>query len=187
MYYTIHSNLLGFILFVLLIYATIKYYKKNGLHGEVGYHARFEIVCVIDLLLTFGVYWIMLVPQTFSMDENASLWTFKNLAVHLVTPLLCLIDYILFTPSGHLQYKDVYYVLIYPLFYVVFSSVVGFLGYVYRITATGRPVRFPYFFYDFDEIGLQSLLYIAILAIIFLLISHIFYWIDKKVKKPQLL
>ena len=130
----------------------------------------------------------MLAPQSFSMDANTNLFTLSNLTVHLITPLLCLVDYVLFADSGHLKYRDVYAVLIYPLCYVLFSSAAGLLGYVYRIsTADGLPVRFPYFFFDFDRIGMKSLGYIAALVGFFLVISHIFYIIDHRFRKPVLI
>lgn len=186
-YYTIQSNLLALFLFVLLFIRTLKERRKDGKIGKTGYYARFELVVVIDILLTMVVYWVLLSPTIFTMSGSYSQASFGNIATHLVTPLLCLIDYIAFTDSGHLQYKDVYLVLIYPLVYMIGTSIAGLLGYVYRTNLNGTAVRFPYFFYDFDQIGAQALLYIAALVLFFLLLSHGFYWFDKKVKKPVLL
>jgi hypothetical protein len=120
------------------------------------------------------------------MPSSYSAFEFSSVATHLITPLLVLLDYLLFTDSGHLRYKDIYLVLIYPLAYLTLSSVAGLMGYVYRVTPDGSPVRFPYFFYDFDQIGAQALLYIGALVLFFLLLSHGFYLFDKKVKKPVL-
>lgn len=186
-YYTIQSNFLAVILFAVLIFGTAKGLKQDGMIGRTGYYARFEMVCVIDLLLTLVVYWLMLAPSFFSMGGSFFLASFGNLAAHLITPLLCLMDYILFTDSGHLLYRDVYFVLIYPLAYVVLTSAAGLLGYVYSVNNDGTPARFPYFFYNFDQIGALAMLYIGALVLFFLLLSHGFYWFDKKVKKPVLL
>jgi hypothetical protein len=186
-YYTIQSNFLALILFALLIFRTLKNIRTEGEHGKTGYYPRLEMVCVIDLLLTFIVYWILLAPGFFTMSGPYSPFSFGSLATHLFTPLLCLLDYILFTDSGHLRYRDVYFVLIYPLAYLALTSTAGLLGYVYRIDPDGKPVRFPYFFYDFDRIGAQSLLYIGAMILFFLLLSHGLYLFDKKVRKPVLL
>lgn len=186
MYYTIQSNLLALILFGMLLVRTIKGLRSGGAAGSASYFPRFEMVCVIDLLLTMLVYWVMLAPGAFSMSGGFDLWGFDNLTVHMITPLLCIADYVLFADSGHLKYRDVYYVTIFPLSYVAYSSIAGLLGYVYRTTADGVAVRFPYFFYDFDTIGAQSFLYISALVLFFLLISHGLYWLDKKVQKPVL-
>jgi hypothetical protein len=182
-YYTLQSNLLALVLFAMLSIRTLKRLRKDGQFGKTGYAARFEMVVVIDLLLTLLVYWVLLAPGFFSMDGPYSPFKFGSLATHLVTPLLCLLDYILFTDSGHLKYKDVFAVLVYPLAYLVGTSIAGLLGYVYRIEPDGEAARFPYFFYDFDRIGAQALLYIGALIAFFLLLSHVFYWVDKKVRK----
>jgi hypothetical protein len=130
------------------------------------------------------VFWVLLAPVT---GDGFPLFTFDNLSVHLLAPLFCLTDYILFTESGHLKYRDVYAILIFPFLYLAFTSAAGFTGYVFRVsTVDGRPVRFPYFFYDYDEVGLKAFLYIGVLVLIFLLFAHVFYWLDKKLKKPLL-
>jgi len=184
-YYTIQSNILVVVLFAMLTVRTALGLREVK-NGNSGYFARFEMVCAIDIMLTFFVYWTLLAPNLFSMYENYSLWEFGNLVVHGVTPLLCLLDYILFTQARHLKYRDVYYVVIFPLIYVAATSFAGLLGYVYSVSAVdGKPMRFPYFFYDFDRIGIVSLAYIGGLLLFFLLISHIFYIVDKKVRKEN--
>ncbi|MDR1970742.1 MAG: Pr6Pr family membrane protein [Treponema sp.] len=186
-YYTLQSNLLALALFVILGCRTAKALLREGWTGKTGYFARFEMVCVIDLLLTLVVYWVMLAPGAFSMAGGYN-QSFGNIAVHLVTPLLCLIDYILFTDSNHLKYRDVYLVVLYPLLYLLSSTIMGYSGYVYRISAAdGKPERFPYFFFDFDRIGARSFIYIGVLIVFFLLLSHGLYLFDKKVRKPSIL
>jgi len=198
MYYTMQSNVVGIILFAVLLVKTIQGFKnhkntgikKNDLNSahmaaitHPGYVPRLVMVVSIILLLTFLVYWIMLAPQMFTMTTSFNMWSFGNIAVHGITPLLVLGDYILFSPPKHLKYRDVYYVLIYPLLYVLFTSVAGLLGYVYYISPIdGLPVRFPYFFYDFDRIGAWGFVFIVGLCIFFLIISHIVYFLDRRRK-----
>jgi hypothetical protein len=185
-YYTTQSNILGAFLFLLLSIRTTKGLREDGKQGSVSYYPSFEMVCVIDLLLTLLVFWALLAPTTFTMSSTFSPFEFSSIATHLITPLLVLLDYLLFTDSGHLRYQDVFLVLIYPLIYLALSSAAGLLGYVYRLRPDGSPVRFPYFFYDFDQIGAQALLYIGALIVFFLLLSHGFYLFDKKVRKTVL-
>jgi len=183
-YYTMQSNVLAIVLFALLTIRTISGLREGNI-GNSGYYARFEMVCVIDIMLTFVVFWVILAPNLFTMVGDYNLWSFSNLAVHGITPLLCLIDYVLFTQARHLKYRDVYYVVIYPLVYMVATSLAGLSGYVYSTSPVdGRPVRFPYFFYDFDRLGAVALVYIGALVVFFLLISHGFYMVDSKIRKP---
>lgn len=181
MYYTIQSNLLALFLFAVLTVQTIRDIRSGGELGSSGHCPRFEMVCCVDLLLTLIVYWVLLAPGAFSMGADSGLWSFSNLSLHLFVPLFCLLDYFLFSKPGHLKYRDVYYVTIYPLFYVLFTTVAGLLGYVYRISSVdGRAVRFPYFFFDWDDVGAAGLLYILVLVLVFLVFSHVLYWIDRR-------
>lgn len=186
MYYTVQSNLLAIFLFGMLLAATIRDLRKDGRQGSCSYFPRFEMIVVIDILLTLLVFWVMLVPNVFSMGGDYPLWSFDNLSVHLITPLLCMLDYLLFAASKHLKYRDVYAIPIYPLCYVVFVSIAGFAGYVYRLYLDGTEQNFPYFFLNWKELGTEVFVYIVGLVLIFLIISHGLYLLDRKWEKPAL-
>ena len=185
MYYTVQSNLLAVMLFAFLAVRTGKSLRE-GLRGSVGWHSRLGMVCTVDLLMTLIVFWVLLVPEV----SAAYLWTFDNIAVHTVTPLLCLFDYILFSEQRQLKYRDVYYVCIFPVCYVVFSFIAGLTGYVYYFSSTFSdphsgaievaPVRVPYFFLDFDRLGFMAAVYIAAILVFILLLSHTVYFIDRR-------
>lgn len=175
MYYTIQSNVLIILLFGYLVIASIKSIMVEGKKGEIKSNAHFEMVCMIDIFLTFLVYWTMLAPQI------GNIWKYDNVIVHGITPLLCIFDYYLFIPRKRLTYKDVYLSLIFPLSYVGATTVAGFLGYRYSYDRSGKPVHFPYFFMDYDRIGWRALYYILGLSIFIIIISYIVYRIDRKV------
>jgi len=175
-YYTAQSNIFAIILFGVLSIKTFTGLRSDNKQNAC-YFPRLLMICTVDVLLTFIVFWILLVPQ---LAGTFPLWTFSNLAVHAITPLLCLIDYILFTEPRRLKYQDVYYVTIFPLCYVIVSSILGLAGHVYGTATDGLPVRFPYFFFDFDRIGLWSFAYIAGIVIFFLIISHVFYYFSHR-------
>jgi len=178
-YYTAQSNIMAIVLFIMLTVKTVTGLRDDN-KKSACYLPRFSMICTINVLLTFFVFWILLVPQLIGI---LPLWTFSNLAVHAITPLLCLADYIMFSEPRRLKYRDVYYVVIFPICYVIYSSVIGLSGYSYGTASDGAPVRFPYFFYDFDRIGMMSLVYISCIVVFFLIISHIFYYVDAKVRK----
>jgi len=112
LYYTAQSNILAIILFLVLSIKTISGMRNDNKGNGACYFPRIVMICTIDVLLTFVVFWILLVPQLIGI---LPLWTFSNLAVHAITPLLCLADYILFSESRRLKYQDVYYVVIFPI------------------------------------------------------------------------
>ena len=180
-YYTAQSNILAVAMFTMLSARTAAGIKK-GERENACFFPRFEMICVIDTLLTFCVFWALLVPY---MAGELNLWTFSNLAVHAITPLLCLLDYIMFSEPRRLKHRDVYYVAIFPICYVIFSSVAGLAGHTYGISQIdGMPVRFPYFFFDFDRIGALALAYIGGLLVFFFLVGYAFYYFDLKVRRP---
>jgi len=180
-YYTAQTNIMAIVLFVLLTIKTVCGLRNNN-ENTACYFPRVSMVCTINILLTLVVFWVLLVPQ---LKGIWPLWTFNNLATHAITPLLCLIDYILFSEPRRLEYRDVYYVTVFPLCYLIYSSLIGLTGYVYAISMTdGLPIRFPYYFYDFDRIGALAIVYIVCMMIFFLIIGHLFYYIDQKVRKP---
>ncbi|MCL2149680.1 MAG: Pr6Pr family membrane protein [Dehalococcoidia bacterium] len=190
MYYTTQSNLLAIVLFAILAIRTTRGLRE-GPSGGVGWYTRFEMVCVVNLLVTFVVFWTLLVPQGISADY---LWTFQNLAVHAITPLLCLTDYMLFSEAWRLKYRDIYFTTIFPLAYAAFATIAGLAGYVYYyvvaleipldagVTA-GTPVRFPYFFLDYDRIGAMVGVYMAGILVAIILLSHGIYYLDRKRQK----
>ena len=185
MFYTILSNLLAVVMFTFLSIQMLRNRTKPS-RGSPGRYTRLEMICAADLLVTLMVFWVLLVPEV----PTAYLWTFDNIAVHTVTPLLCLIDYILFSEPGRIKYRDVYYVCIFPIAYVAFTSLAGIAGYEYSFSATfgnaasgamdTAPVRFPYFFLDYDRIGIKALVYIVVLLAFFIILSHIIFFIDRK-------
>lgn len=187
MYYTMQSNFLVLLLFVMLLVRTICSWVKTGPKGTAGFFARFEMLVVVAIIICMLVYWGILSLPYFKAGSFDVLFSFRNLSVHLFTPLLCLADYLLFAPHGHLKYRDIYLALIFPLYYLILTTILGFSGFVYRISALERrAVRFPYSFYDYDVLGARAVLNILGLILFFLLVSHLIYFLDKKWKKDRL-
>jgi len=184
-YYTMLSNLLAITLFIMLTVRTV-IGLRDGIKGDNGYFPRFEMICTVDLTLTVAGFWLLLAPAFFTMAAEYPMWSFENLAVHGITPMLCFLDYVLFTQPRHLRHRDIYYVGIFPVAYLTATTLAGLSGFVYYISETdGAPVRFPYFFSDFDRIGYSSLFYIGAMFAYFLLAGHAFYLVDWRIRKPR--
>jgi len=191
MFYTIQSNLLAVVLFIYLSVRTAMSLKagfKSNLQDNPDWHPRLVMIVAVDLLVTLIVFWALLTPVV----PASYLWTFENITIHTLTPLLCLLDFILFSERGRLKYRDVYFACIFPVFYVIFATITGFAGYVYNFveifgnqdfaSADTAAVRFPYFFLDYDRLGLTVLFYIGGMLAFFLLLAHLIYFVDRKVK-----
>jgi len=50
-------------------------------------------------------------------------------------------------------------------------------------TVEKTPVRVPYFFLDYEKIGAMVIVYVLVLLVFILLMGHLFYFIDRKVRK----
>jgi hypothetical protein len=183
MYYTILSNLLALVMFTILAVKTVLD-LKNGRYGNAGYYPIFSYAAGIDLMLTLVGYWFILSPS-FSMGNGAFTWSFFNMTVHLFVPVLCFLDFLLFSANKSLKYKHIYYVLAFPWAYVLITSIAGVLGHRYQLP-DHEPTRFAYFFIDFDQIGAMVFAYVAGLTIFFLILGHALYAFDNKVDKEGL-
>ncbi len=150
MKFTHQSNVLAIVMFIVLVILTCRNKKNNG----VVYLPLFQLVCVVSLLLTMVVYWALLA------STESNIYNFGNFAVHLFNPLLVIIDYMLFMVPGKIKYRYVYLTLLYPVFYLLLTTAAGFAGYIYQLNDTdGLPEHFPYFFLDFDRLGVAIFIY----------------------------
>jgi len=167
-YYTILSNLLALVMFIMLGVRTESGLREetcsdSGADSGAGYFPRLEMVCAVNLLLTFIVFWTLLAPSI----PASYLSSFDNLSVHVITPLALLADYALFSEAGRLKYRDVYFTCVFPLFYLVLVTVLG---------------AKPYFFLDFENTGIFVLAYVGAILLLLILLGHGFYFADKKLR-----
>ena len=194
-WYTIQSNMLAAVMFAALAIRTIIGIMESP-RGSVGWLTRFQMVCTVNLLLTFVVFWALLAPTV----PKFYLLSYGNLSIHVIAPLLCLADYILFSEAKRLKRRNVYYTCIFPAFYFIAVIAAGFLGYDYGthfvvtrwITADGAegyiiPKRAPYFFLDFNESGIMVLAYVGGIIAFLLLLGYGFYLHDRKFRKSPVI
>ncbi|MDR2749810.1 MAG: Pr6Pr family membrane protein [Clostridiales bacterium] len=181
MYYTNMSNYLAFAIFAVLV-AKTALDLKNGRHGNAGYFPVIGLIAAIDLLLTLVGFWALLAPISAMSDDFT--YGFMNMTLHTYVPLLCFVDFLLFSGNKSLKYKQIYWVLLFPLAYVAFVSVAGLLGKTYESPSEpGIVRRFPYFFIDYDQVGIGVLGYVAGLSLFFIVLAHGLYLFDSKVDK----
>lgn len=180
-YYTNQSNVLAVFLFGLLTVRTGLGLLQNGRTGASNYFSRFEMIVAVDVFLTFIVYWVLLAPTSFTMDGNTNIFNFTNIVLHGATPLLVIFDYYIFSKPGLLKIRDAFAVTIFPMLYVIFATIVGFAGHVFSISPIDhKPVRFAYFFFDYDRIGWLAIPYIFAVMDFLVVIGLIMYWIDRR-------
>ena len=179
-YYTLQSNVICLIAFMIILilellnkqYQTDIYYLiKGGL--------------VITIAITAIIYHIALAPGGFQMDALQNSINNKQLAnflVHTVSPILVLLDYVLFDEKGHFKLFYPILWLIQPLNYVVYVYTYSNLGGSFYNIGGSR--RFAYFFLDYKKLGyLEVLKWLIVIILGILIISELLVVLDKILKK----
>jgi len=178
LYYTIQSNIFAIALFGILIYKTAAGLKKDGVKGNSAYLSRISAGVTICIMLTFIVFWCVLAPFA-GEAEKPFLFTYDNLSVHFIAPLLMLADYIMFSEGGKLKKEDPFLFAFVPIVYLIITLIIGFSGkVVFQIPGFERSASFPYFFIDYSAVGLWMLAYIVGLTVFYIGMGYFLLFID---------
>ena len=169
-YFTIQSNLLCFIYFLGLVVLTItKKLKKTDLY----YISKGMVTMAITI--TFIVYWFVLVPEG-GLDAYVG-HELENNFVHLFTPLLVMLDYIIFGEKGHLKKSYPFIWNFVLVAYVIFNAVYVLMG--------GRFTNgscYPYPCMNIDNLGVFRVAVNSIVIYVsFLVYGYIVLWLDNKI------
>ena len=121
--------------------------------------------------------------NAYLMNEAGSLF------VHFITPILAIIDFLLFNNEYKIETKYTIYSIIPPLIYVLFITIASSLG--LRWGNMAAPYNFlnfkaPTGWFGFDPslrswetLGIGVFYMIVLLSIIFIIIGRIFLWLKK--------
>jgi hypothetical protein len=176
LFYTTETNLLVVCMFALLAVRTAGGIKNKGVRGPASYHERLSAIVALAITVTMLVFWLLLAP---SFSDYSFLLTYTNLQIHLITPLLMLGDYFLFTTPGKLKRQDPWLFALIPVVYFTQATILGFSGFVYTSLPDGIR-HFPYFFLDFYELQGWVMVYgLAILAF-FVALAYLLLWYDRR-------
>lgn len=182
LYYTIQIGLLDVILFGMLACKTLQAIKKKDC--TVGYFPRLSALALLCSMVVFLVFWFVLVPSASSNVQDIDfILSYKNIGIHLVIPVLVLLDYILFSQKGKLTKRDPWIFLIPLVVYFVQATILGFAGVNYRqtdINAGSEPLNFPYFFMDYYKTGWLVALYVPLITLFCLGMGYLLWFIDKR-------
>lgn len=174
-YYTLQSNIICFITFLSIVASILL--KKDYRKSEVYYVVKGGIV--ICILITAIMYQIALMPYGFHMDYNFENRYLANLLVHVVSPLLVILDYFLFDFKGNFKWFYPIIWLFIPLNYIIYVYTYSLNG--GRFYGIGGSRDFAYIFLDYNQIGYISVAkFLIIMTIFILVISYILVLIDKK-------
>lgn len=173
-YYTNLSNLICIIYFV---YYIIKYLITRG-KTEANLLVKSSVTIVISI--TAIVYNLILRPFMTDMDGVMDLHSISNYIVHIIVPVMVILDWILFDKKGKFKKYYPFIWLISPFAYFVFICIRANFNKFFTYTSS----RYPYFFLDIDAYGvIQVMLNVFIAIIAILILGFIFLKIDNVLKK----
>lgn len=169
-YYTNLSNLICIIyFFVLLIKCII---SKHVVEANPLVKGSMTILISITAI----VYNFILRPFMTDMDGVMDLHSISNYIVHIVVPILIILDWILFDKKGKFKNYYPFTWVILPFMYFIFICIRASLGKTFTYTSS----RYPYFFLDIDAYGLLQVIFNVVVAILAILIlGFIVLKIDK--------
>lgn len=156
-YFTNQSNLLIFILYI--FYLFIKKYKEPYI--TILYQG------VLAIILTGVVYHLMLRPHIDPETFELNFWV--DLLVHTITPILVIVERIIYGTKGILRTSHPLKWLAFPLFYYLFVLVYGFLGGYYH-QGTEHQSKYPYFFLNIQE---EGFFYFSLVLVLILMIGYL--------------
>lgn len=143
-FYTLQSNLWIFILeLVLLVLTIIEDVKQVSIIKEKMVVLKF--VMTVAILVTFIVYWSMLAPYVAQKNVLA----LSNVILHAISPILMLVDFLVFDREYTFKKNNVYLTIIPPLYYLIFAMVRAEIS----DTVFTQGSRYPYWFIDIDTFG----------------------------------
>ncbi|MDF2555291.1 MAG: hypothetical protein K0R60_1186 [Microbacterium sp.] len=148
LYYTVLSNLLVLVWFVMLVVRTARDLATEGARGWSSPSPRFAAAVMFAITVTMLVYLIVLVPEAFTQNTGYQPFTPTDNAVHIFTPAFAILDWLLFTPKGRVRVADPLLWALLPLGYVALAFLYGAAGGLF-----GGGTRYPYPFMDLDRNG----------------------------------
>ena len=180
-YYTLQSNIICLVMFIGIILAIVLH--KDYRTSNIYYLLKGGVIIVI--LITAITYQVALVPNNFSMDITYTTNTdrvWANLFVHVISPAMVIVDYILFDIKGNFKYY-------YPLIWLFI--LLNYVLYVYTYSARGGRFygiggskEFAYIFLDYNQIGYGGVLKaIVVIVIVILMVSYLLVFLDRQKRK----
>ncbi|UTX54408.1 Pr6Pr family membrane protein [Leucobacter aridicollis] len=174
-FYTVLSNVLCLGWMLVLVVATSRDLVLRGPHGVSSPSASWSAAIMMAITITMLVYLVVLVPTSFVQGSDYVPFSLTDNLIHIVTPCLLIVDWLLFVPKGALRRADPVRWLGFPLVYLVFAFIYGGLGGEF---SPGQ--RYPYPFLNVEAHGVGGVaLWVVGLGIALTAVGYLYFWLDR--------
>lgn len=167
-FYTLQSNILVLAVALISLGVTISE-MVTGKPLTKAWYPCLRSATAAAIMLTFGVFWLMLTGA----GNAAYLKSAGNLTVHAITPILFVIDFLIFDRMTRLAVWTPFLSVIAPYLYLLYCLLTA--------KFMNPTPRYPYWFLDLDAIGwlgngqgLGVLHWILILSVLLTSLSFLF-------------
>ena len=185
-FYVHFTNLSNFLCIGVMLAGLIQTVKKKE-DSYVTVAPMLKFIGMLGILLTFLVFNIMLAGAE-GRDPQAN-WRIGSLCFHVVLPIMYIADWFLFYERKQTKWYYPIASIAFPLAYAIFlliQAVILKFNSSILIPTTTTPLIYPYPFLNLDKQGIGGvLMWIAILAVAFVLIGYGFFGIDRIEKKKR--
>ena len=183
-FYVHFTNLSNFLCIGVMLTALIQTARKKE-DSYVSAAPMLKFIGMLGILLTFLVFNIMLAGAE-GRDPQLN-WRIGSLCFHVVLPILYIADWFLFYERKQSKWyypiASISFPLAYAIFLLIQALILGFDTSI-LIPTTTTPLIYPYFFVNLETQGVPGvLMWIAILAVTFVVVGFLFYGLDKLGKK----
>lgn len=176
LFYTMVSNLLCLAWMLLLLTRTVRDLRRSGPSGTSTPSARVSGAVMMAITVTMLIYLVVLVPSRFA-DGDTDVFSLTDNLIHIVTPALLIVDWLLFVPKGWFRWIDSVLWMAVPYVYLVWAFAYGALGGEFY---PGQ--RYPYPFMDVDALGVGGVSqWVAALTVALIVVGLVFVVFDRSI------
>lgn len=175
LYYTVLSNVLCLVWMVASAVRTAQDARADGWRGRSTPSPRGAAAVMEAITVTMLIYLFVLAPALFTQPGAYQPFTLTDNLVHIVTPVLVIVDWLVFVPKGRLRAYDPVLWAAIPYAYLVFAFSYSALG--------GRfpgDTTVPYPFMNTDVHGVGGVaLWIVGLTVALVAVGYVFFALDR--------
>lgn len=174
LFYTMVSNLLCLAWMLLLVVRTVQDLRRSGPSGTSTPSPRASGAVMMAITVTMLIYLVVLVPTRFA-DGDTDIFSLTDNLIHIITPVLMIVDWLLFVPKGTFRWIDPLLWTLIPYAYLVWAFIYGALGGEFT---PGQ--KYPYPFMDVDALGIGGVAqWVVALSIALIVVGLVFVVIDR--------
>jgi len=142
--------------------------NKQLLNDFIG----FIIICVT---VTMIVNHFILVPNNKKTSYSYKNFSFSDIVVHYLVPVITIAYWIIFMEKGHFEY---YYPFIWTIPFLIYILIIIFRAHYGKLLEDSK-TRYPYHFIDIDKLGVRKFgKNVLIVSLLIIILGYVFLLID---------